>query len=160
MRTDPQCGRPPEELPSIGFCTIPLWLHCFQLHLTCAGGSGLSYGGTHTHSVALIRRAPRCWLQAAPHYLCTALEHSQSVQVNEGYPMAAPTSTVLQATKRAMRYWPLHNQLITAVSAALTSSPDAAASPKSASHDPLSDINSLPGECTTYYSGSNFSDEM
>ena len=29
------------------------------------------------------------------------------MQVNEGYPMAAPTSTVLQGTKRATRYWPL-----------------------------------------------------
>lgn len=57
--------------------------------------------------------------------------------------MAAPTSAVLQATKRASRYWPLHHQLQTAVRAAYSS--DALPS----SQDPLADLNSMPGRLDT-----------
>ena len=65
------------------------------------------------------------------------------MQVNEGYPMAAPTSTVLQGTKRATRYWPLYTQVLTAAKAAYSSSE--AGLSKAATKDPLDDINSLPG---------------
>ena len=64
------------------------------------------------------------------------------MQVNEGYPMAAPTSTVLQATKRATRYWPLYTQVQAAVTAAFTSQAGASTAVQK---DPLDDINSLPG---------------
>lgn len=77
------------------------------------------------------------------------------VQVNEGYPMAAPTSTVLQATKRATRYWPLYTQVLTAVRAAYASQSDSTATgvSKSTAKDPLDDINSLPGDCGLWPSG-------
>ena len=65
------------------------------------------------------------------------------VQVNEGYPMAAPTSTVLQGSKRATRYWPLYTQLQAAVTPALHSHPQGL---PAAAKDPLNDINSLPGK--------------
>ncbi len=70
-----------------------------------------------------------------------------AVQVNEGYPMAAPTSTVLQATKRATRYWPLYHQVLAAVTAAYSRESEALATgfSKAAVRDPLDDINSLPG---------------
>lgn len=71
------------------------------------------------------------------------LKLSPSWQVNEGYPMAAPTSTVLQGTKRATRYWPLYTQVLTAAKAAYSSSE--AGLSKAATKDPLDDINSLPG---------------
>lgn len=70
------------------------------------------------------------------------LRLSPSWQVNEGYPMAAPTSTVLQATKRATRYRPLYSQVLAAVTAALQSQSGALTA---ATKDPLDDINSLPG---------------
>ncbi|KAL0052511.1 hypothetical protein WJX82_003263 [Trebouxia sp. C0006] len=75
------------------------------------------------------------------------LKLSPSWQVNEGYPMAAPTSTVLQGTKRATRYWPLYTQVLTAVTAAYStqSQSSAAGVSKAATKDPLDDINSLPG---------------
>ena len=56
--------------------------------------------------------------------------------------MAAPTSTVLQATKRATRYWPLYTQVQAAVTAAFTSQAGASTAVQK---DPLDDINSLPG---------------
>lgn len=56
--------------------------------------------------------------------------------------MAAPASTVLQATKRATRYWPLSSQVQAAVTAAYTAQ---AGAPTAAPQDPLDDINSLPG---------------
>lgn len=70
------------------------------------------------------------------------------VQVNEGYPMAAPTSTVLQATKRATRYWPIYNQVLAAVTAAYSSEAESSgtATFKLGTKDPLDDINSLPGK--------------
>ena len=61
------------------------------------------------------------------------------MQVNEGFPMAAPTSAVLQATKRASRYWPLYHQLQTAVTAAY------GADATTPSKDPLADLNCMPG---------------
>ena len=64
------------------------------------------------------------------------------MQVNEGYPMAAPTSTVLQATKRATRYWPLYTQVQAAVTAAFATQAGASSAVQK---DPLNDINSLPG---------------
>lgn len=72
----------------------------------------------------------------------TRLMLSPSWQVNEGYPMAAPASTVLQATKRATRYWPLYNQVQAAVTAAFESQAGASTA---VPQDPLDDINSLPG---------------
>ena len=66
------------------------------------------------------------------------------MQVNEGYPMAAPASTVLQATKRATRYWPLYSQVQAAVTAAFNSQAGASTA---VPQDPLDDINSLPGGC-------------
>ena len=57
--------------------------------------------------------------------------------------MAAPTSTVLQATKRATRYWPLYSQVQAAVTAVFSSQPGAHTA---ATKDPLDDINSLPGQ--------------
>lgn len=56
--------------------------------------------------------------------------------------MAAPASTVLQATKRATRYWPLYNQVQAAVTAAFESQAGASTA---VPQDPLDDINSLPG---------------
>ena len=54
--------------------------------------------------------------------------------------MAAPTSVVLQATKRASRYWPLYSLTQNAVSAAYSSNAS-----QTAGADPLADLNSMPG---------------
>lgn len=73
--------------------------------------------------------------------------------------MAAPTSTVLQATKRATRYWPLYSQVQAAVKAAFTSQAGASTAVQK---DPLDDINSLPGmdsqepHCNCFWSASRW----
>lgn len=54
--------------------------------------------------------------------------------------MAAPTSVVLQATKRASRYWPLCSQVQSAVTACYSSE-----QAETAGTDPLADLNSMPG---------------
>lgn len=79
--------------------------------------------------------------QSSPE-IPTCEQACPAMQVNEGYPMAAPTSTVLQATKRATRYWPLYSQVQSAVTAAFNSSAGAATAVQ---RDPLDDLNSLPG---------------
>lgn len=87
------------------------------------------------HSFAAVRAGLTC--KSLP-----VSKHAECVQVNEGYPMAAPNSAVLQATKRATRYWPLYSQVQAAVTAAFTSSAGAATAVQK---DLLDDLNSLPG---------------
>lgn len=93
----------------------------------------------HRHLVHMLREVTSRLTCKSYNKSCAS---PAAVQVNEGYPMAAPTSTVLQATKRATRYWPLYSQVQAAVTAAFASQAGAStAVPK----DPLDDINSLPG---------------